>query len=285
MDVPSQEVGSSNVMSLGRLSAVGFGAILLLSACSGDDDANAGTTTVDSLPDSTALPVTEPAVTTTEPAETTTTMVPPTTVDPLAPRCADDDGEDTVGEGARRGRGEARELCLGGEWVVDPELDTQTTVPTDDELASATIGSGTYVVEEELPLGLYRVAGSWMLLDERGAIVAEDAIDAGLPGYTLMSVGFGVPTAEIVGEAVQVEFVPVFDPLAESVTQGTYLVGIDLAPGTYRVTDPEGAYAARLGLGEAGEWDVLGEESGESVAITVQPADFALRFVGDLEPA
>lgn len=252
-----------------------------VAGCSGDDDSSDPTadasTTVETTASSTE------ATTTTEPAPTTT--APPTTVDPSAAAlCEDADGARVVEEGARRGEGEERESCLDGEWVADPVLDTETTLPTDDELVAATIRSGTHAVPDDIPFGLYRVSGAWALLDERGELIAGDAVDPIQVGLSLMSVGFGVPLVEIEGDAVQVEFVPVFDPLAEGATQGTYLVGTDLAPGTYRVSSADGASAARLGLGESGEWEVLGEESGpDTVTITVEPADFAFRFSGAIE--
>ena len=66
--------------------------------------------------------------------------------------------------------------------------------------------------------------------------------------------------------------------------QGVYLVGFDIQPGTYRVSDPDGAYAARLAVLPTGEWDILDNGLNDgSVILTVQPGDFAFEFRGVLE--
>ena len=89
---------------------------------------------------------------------------------------------------------------------------------------------------QEFPPGLYRVSGYWALLDETQDIIENDLIDDDQPGYTLLNVPeSGAAFVEISGTAVPVEALPVFDPLAEGVTQGTYIVGTDIQPGTYRL--------------------------------------------------
>jgi len=256
---------------------------LLLTACSGAGESSDTTASTQAPVEPSTAPTTAVEPATSERAGATTT--PPATTDPGPPRCADEAGGVAAEEGARRGSGEEREVCLDGEWVADPLLDTETTVPADDELRAATIPSGTYVVPEQMQFGFYRVSGAWVVRDGEGAEVAADAVDPDLSGYSLLSVSFGSASVDLDGQAVPLDFIPAFDPLAEAATQGTYLVGTDIAPGTYRVTNPGGAVARRLVLADdGGEWVALADESGaETVTITVEPADFALRYSGTLE--
>jgi len=60
---------------------------------------------------------------------------------------------------------------------------------------------------------------------------------------------------------------PAVDPLLAGYTDGTYLVGIDLEPGRYRLTPLEGeiGYWARLGEG----WDILDNDLGDGQLIAV----------------
>ena len=259
-------------------------AILLVTACSGAGESSDTTVSTQAPVEPSTAPTTAVEPATSERAGTTTTP-PPATTDPGAPPCADEAGGVAAEGGARRGSGEEREVCLDGEWVADPLLDTDTTVPTDDELRAATIPSGRYVVPEQMQFGFYRVSGAWVVRDGDGVEVAADAVDPDLSGYSLLSVSFDTASVDLDGRAVPLDFIPAFDPLAEAATQGTYLVGTDIAPGTYRVTNPGGAVASRLVLADdGGEWVALADESGaETVTITVEPADFAFRYSGTLE--
>ena len=256
---------------------------LAVVACSSGEDSEGSST----LATDATAPTTDPESTATDEVTVDTESTddaPDTAAEIDDNACAGSTGERSVAEGEYRRQGENRQVCLDGRWVADPVLDTSTTVPTDDELAAATIGSGTYVVPGELQFGFYRVAGGWTVRDAGGAALDADAVDPTSVGFSLLSVGTDAATVEIDGEAVGLDFVPVFDPIAEGAVQGTYLVGTDVAPGTYRVTAPDGAAAMRLALAESGEWEIIEELAGADVTITIEPADFAIRFIGALEP-
>lgn len=90
---------------------------------------------------------------------------------------------------------------------------------------------------------------------------------------------------EISGEAIAVaDFTGgVVSPEANGYTEGTYLVGIDISPGTYRITpatEGDSAYWARLD--ESGDIIDNGLSEGQLIAI-VQPSDWAFSFTGALE--
>lgn len=172
--------------------------------------------------------------------------------------------------------------CLDDSGVthIDERPSSQET-----EEEAASLRSGTYIVGDDIAPGLYRTTGYWALLEETQDIIDNNFIDDDEPGYALLSVPETcVPFVEISGTATPIEQIPFFDPLAEGVTQGVYLVGFDIQPGTYRVSDPDGAYAARLAVLPTGEWDILDNNfSDGNVILTVEPGDFAFEFSGVLE--
>lgn len=156
-----------------------------------------------------------------------------------------------------------------------------TTTTTEPEIE--VIESGTYIVGSEVAPGLYRVTGYWALLDDSFDIIENDGVyDNGL---SLMSVPeSGAKYVEISGEAASLEQVPSLPVLLAGYTEGTYLVNIDIEPGTYRVSDPGYAYAARLTPMPDGSWDIIDNEGNEgSVIIKISPSDFAFEFSGVLE--
>ena len=72
------------------------------------------------------------------------------------------------------------------------------------------------------------------------------------------------------------------DPIEGGFTTGTYLVGVDIQPGRYRVTaiGDRSAYAARLD----GTLDIIDNNlSDGSVLMIVNESDFAFTFTGMLE--
>jgi hypothetical protein len=87
---------------------------------------------------------------------------------------------------------------------------------------------------------------------------------------------------EISGAAVALVDLPRVDPIAEGWTDGTYLVGTDIAPGRYNVT-PAGsnAYFARL---DADLGIIDNNLSEGNVIAVVDPADRALSYTGTITP-
>ena len=84
---------------------------------------------------------------------------------------------------------------------------------------------------------------------------------------------------EFNGEAIPAEVMAVVDPIALGYVAGTYMVGIDIEPGLYRITN-DTAYAARLDQ----NLDIIDNELNDNnVLIRVAPSDFALTFNGSLE--
>lgn len=138
------------------------------------------------------------------------------------------------------------------------------------------IGPGTWIVGSEIAPGTYRVAGYWARLDSRQGIIANDSVMGS--GLSLMEVRASDAYVEISGEAVELSQMPSVDPMASDMRAGTYLVGVDVAPGRYRVSG-EGslAYAARL---DRNLGIIQNEANQGSVLIHVTPSDFALQFSG-----
>ncbi len=158
-----------------------------------------------------------------------------------------------------------------------PTTTLEETTTTVDEIAI--IDAGTYVVGSEVPAGAYRVVNYWALLDGNQEIIDNDFV--GGDGMSLVVITEVAKFVEFSGEAASVEEIPSLDPIAAGFNSGTYLVGPDIAPGVYRVSNPgELAYAARLDSG-LGIIDNAATEN--SVILTVSESDFAFRFNGTLE--
>ncbi len=88
---------------------------------------------------------------------------------------------------------------------------------------------------------------------------------------------------QINGEAISVEefrkFAPAYDPIANGVVEGTYIVGEDIAPGRYRVQKDSYAYAARLRCSR----DIIDNEGNAgSVIIIIRSNDCLFQFSGVL---
>lgn len=164
-----------------------------------------------------------------------------------------------------------------------PTTTARATTTTTTEPPFDTIESGTYIIGTEIQPGFYRVAGYWSLLDESFDILENDGVyDNGLGLVRIPD--SGAKYIEISGEAVSLEDAPVLNPITGGFTEGTYLVNIDIAPGTYRVSKADGAYAARLALLPNGEWDIIDNELNDgNVLIRIEETDAAFQYSGTLE--
>lgn len=164
---------------------------------------------------------------------------------------------------------------------------TTTTGPTTTtQLATTTttlpvIGSGVYFVGSEFEPGLYRVVGYWARLDANQEIIENDIVNDN--GMSLLNVRESDSFVEISGEAIAVADFNggVADPLLLNWTEGTYLVGVDLAAGQYRISpDGSSTYFARLD----DEGDIIDNNISEGqLIVTIQPSDWAFQFTGTLE--
>lgn len=147
---------------------------------------------------------------------------------------------------------------------------TTTTIPI--------IDSGTYIVGTEIQPGQYRVAGYWARLDSDFDIIRNDGVydDRSLSYVEIQ------PTDayfELSGEAIALADLSVYDPVGLGAKGGTYLVGVDIAPGRYRVEDETFAYAARL----ACDGDIIRNAGNEgNVIIEIQPSDCLFSYTGSI---
>jgi len=159
---------------------------------------------------------------------------------------------------------------------------TTAAAPTTEALTTTEavldpVGSGMYVAGELEP-GTYRVGGYWARLGANGDIIDNALTSNG--GLTILHVDGTEDIVEINGEAVPLAELPVVDPIALGLTDGVYLVGIDVAPGRYRVTSDGLSYAARLDSNLGIIDNALSEGS---VVITIAPSDYAVEISGSLE--
>lgn len=152
-----------------------------------------------------------------------------------------------------------------------------TPAPAPDEPEMNAIESGTYLVPSEIKHGVYRVIGYWARLDSSLGIIDNAGVYDN--GIGLMVVQRGDTYIELSGEAVAIEEFPRAAPIALGYTEGTYLVGVDIQPGRYRVSDPNYAYAARLDR----TLDIISNEGNSgSVIIVVSSTDYALTYSGTI---
>ena len=141
------------------------------------------------------------------------------------------------------------------------------------------LGSGTYLVPDEIDYGVYRVVGYWARLDSNFDIIDNDGVYDN--GIGLMVVQQGNTYVEVSGEATPLADFPAASPLALGFTEGTYLVGVDIEPGRYRISDPDYAYAARLDR----SLDIIENTgNGGNVIVEIHPTDYAFTFTGTIDP-
>jgi len=141
------------------------------------------------------------------------------------------------------------------------------------------VEAGTYVVGGDVSPGVYRVIQYWATLDANEEILNNEfVLDNGL---ALAVIPAGARLVKFSGEAVAVNHTASLDPIAAGYTDGTYLVGNDIEPGRYRVSNPgELAYGARLDA----TLDIIANDLNEnSIILTIQPTDYAFTFSGTLQ--
>jgi hypothetical protein len=189
------------------------------------------------------------------------------------------DGDRTISDDSRVEEASAAAGEAADDETTTTVAPTTTAAPTTTTTTLAVVESGTYVVPDQFAPGTYRVEGYWARLDANQEIIDNDIVDSGL---TLMTVAPTDAYVEINGGAVALAGLPQVDPIAEGWTDGTYLVGTDIAAGRYNVT-PAGssAYYARLDA----DLEIIDNNISEgNVIAIVDPGDWALSYTGTIAP-
>lgn len=169
----------------------------------------------------------------------------------------------------------------GGDASVEVSTCSTTEAPTTTTTkppGPAVVESGTYVVPDQFAPGTYRVEGYWARLDANQEIIDNYLVDSGL---TLMNVAPTDAYVEINGAAIALVDLPAVDPIAEGWTDGTYLIGTDIAPGRYNITSAgTSAYFARLDA----NLEIIDDNLSEgNVIAVVEPSDWALSYSGAVQ--
>ena len=119
-------------------------------------------------------------------------------------------------------------------------------------------------------------------MDANGNTIAND-ITNGCP--SLVNV---LPTDDqikIQGQAIAVSLDQPYDPIAKGCSDGTFLVGLDIQPGRYRVTPDASSgssYWERLDKNFA---TIANDISQGQLILTIKKGDFAIKIQGTLTPA
>jgi hypothetical protein len=154
---------------------------------------------------------------------------------------------------------------------------TTTTVAINE--GTYVINDGTYLVGIEFAPGLYRVGSYWARLDGNGDTIDNDITD------NCPSIVNVLPTdsqIKISGGAIALDITVPFDPIAHNCTDGTFLVGLDIQPGRYKVTPTtSGAYWSRLDK----NFETIDNDIGDGqLILIVKATDFAIKISGTLSP-
>lgn len=143
-------------------------------------------------------------------------------------------------------------------------------------------GEGTFQVGTQVPPGLYRSTSSdfgyWERLSGAGGTLDEILANDNVTGQAYVQIA---PTDAYFRTTRMQRWVPVDPsvpgPQATSFAgDGTFMVGVDIAPGTYQTTAVDFGYWARLS-GASGTLDEIiandNAPSGSQVIVTIQPTD------------
>ncbi len=146
-------------------------------------------------------------------------------------------------------------------------------------VSQRTISAGDHLVPQEVPYGFYRTTGYYELRDAEDRIVVNDfQFDE---GPTVALVDERGATVDFRSSATRVEASGPIDPFVYD--NGQVLIGLDLAPGTYRA-NPVGAFdrtALTIFDGQGRLIDIVASQ-GSSVLV-VPPEGVLLDFIGRLE--
>lgn len=164
--------------------------------------------------------------------------------------------------------------------ALEPEATPVTEATTTSTIPATTttipiIEDGTYIVGAEITPGTYRVGRYWALLDAETEIIDNELV-AGT-GMLVVNVPATASFVEVSGEMTALDQLPVVDPIKAGFDSGTYLVGVDVDPGQYRVRGSDLVYLASL----QADGTIIDNTLGESSVILKIPASaWALEFNG-----
>jgi hypothetical protein len=134
-------------------------------------------------------------------------------------------------------------------------------------------------VGTEVPPGLYRFSGSFASLD------ASDNIRGIAVAYSGLGLAKVLPsdaTVQINGEAIRADHYGPYEVMAHKPSDGCYLVGIDIAPGRYRLSAP-GGLASWFFFDQSMELITLNNNP-EQVLVTIDESIFAVGINGTPTP-
>lgn len=135
------------------------------------------------------------------------------------------------------------------------------------------ISDGTYEVGTEIQPGVYRVGRYWERQDRNQETIQND-LTQGCP--SIMVVRASDAYVKIQGEAIPAA-ISTMDPIASNCSDGSFLVGQDVAPGRYRLRGSSHVYWERMNR----SLDTIANDLGSGqLIVVVRPSDFALKLSG-----
>lgn len=149
---------------------------------------------------------------------------------------------------------------------------------TNSELDDKVISAGQYVVGTDVSPGLYRYSGYVARLDAEMQIIDNDNARSGLG---LVKISPHDSYFEVSGEAISLDFYPVYDVLGNGPRGGTYLVGVDIPPGRYRIhADGRSAFYKTY---DKNMTRLSSDINKGSLILNLPASVFAVEFTGRLE--
>jgi len=147
--------------------------------------------------------------------------------------------------------------------------------------ATNIIADGVYRVGVDIAPGVYRVGQYWETQNASQQINANDFTN-GCP--SIMVVKPSDVYVKIEGQAVAVANSQPFDPMSNGCTQGRFLVGVDIQPGTYHVNVAAGGTATYWARLDANLHIVANDFENGSSIVVIQSTDFAIDLTGNITP-
>ena len=171
-------------------------------------------------------------------------------------------------------------LCGKNLPTVTSENKQPGVSATPPQQTPQTIAAGQWIVGNEVPPGLYRFTGSLATLDSSDTI---RTISVAYSGLGLAKVLSSDATVKITGEAMRADHYGPYDVLANQPSDGCYLVGVDIAPGRYRLSAP-GALASWTFYDRSMNLTAISNNP-EQILVTIDESVFAVAIRGTPTPA
>ncbi len=149
-----------------------------------------------------------------------------------------------------------------------------------------TVSDGTYIVGKDLAYGTYKYTlnegaeSSWIETYSSLNTHFENKINEYSGNYGYFELSEAEKTIRISDATItKVDLNEMPEDIKTSVTTGTYIVGKDIAPGTYKATGIDGSWAYVARLSSINPEDIIEEYSAEEVYIEIKDTDVAV-YVG-----